>query len=483
MSGCKIFCGKWILEKSVHIKFCIKKLRIMQHFNALRNTQYGIRNMEYIVRIPYCVLFEIIAPALKRILNISLFLLCLFSSSAWPQMDDYAPGAVHSNTSQPGHYKFYGEYGLWVEMKEREIVVHWITAREDSGFLYVFQDENPLHSITTSIGLAHRAAFALQDRQDITIHYGSLDNPADHHQTTLFLSRDPERPPVQVDGVDSLLVVGDVHGEYDTLVRLLTNAKILNSDLSWRAKRAHLIFMGDLFDRGDDVVKTLWFLYRLEKEAQARGGRVHILLGNHEVMAFLNDLRYTSEKEQMIAQRHGVGYTGMFDIRESVLGSWLASKPGMLKINNILLAHGGVSLPFSVHSLNSFNDSLYAYLHEKEFPSLLRDGVSTVRGDATLYARRLYFFFGDNSVFWFRGYVLSDTLKKELNKVLDKFSARHHVVAHTPVPHIRAFYGDKIFAVDLHKPASELLLFVRTTYRYKIYRYPTEGKAEPLENI
>ena len=170
----------------------------------------------------------------------------------------------------------------------------------------------------------------------------------------------------------------------------------------------------------------------------------------------------------------------MFDIHESVLGSWLASKPAMLKINSILFAHGGVTRPYTVFSLKSFNDSLYAYLHEAEFPSLLKDGVSTVRGNATLYARRLYFFFGDNSVFWDRGYILSDTLKSDLKKVLDKFDAKYHVVAHTPVTHIQSFYNGKVFAVDLHNPATEMLLMIYTPYRYKTYRYPLEGKAEPL---
>lgn len=415
--------------------------------------------------------------------SISLLLLCLLCFPAWPQMDDYAPGLKQDSVSHPENYKFYGEYGLWVEMKDQEITVHWITASPDSGFLVVLQNARPLHSFTTPFNLAHRVAFHFQEEQNITIQYGGLGNPSDRHQTTLYLSENPGRSTVQVDGVDSIMALGDIHGEYDTLVRLLVNAKILNPDLSWRAKRAHLVFMGDLFDRGDDVVKTLWFLYRLEREAEARGGKVHILLGNHEIMAFLNDLRYTSEKENLIAQHHGTGYTEMFDIHQSILGNWLASKPGMLKINNILFAHGGVSPPFTVYSLNSFNDSLYAYLHEKEFPSLLKDGVSTVRGDAMLYARRLYFFFGDNSVFWHRGYILSDTLKKDLNKVLDKFNARHHVVAHTPVPRISAFYGDRVWAVDLHKPAAELLLFVRTDFRYKIYRYPLEGKAERLDNI
>ena len=47
-----------------------------------------------------------------------------------------------------------------------------------------------------------------------------------------------------------------------------------------------MVFLGDLFDRGNDVVRTLWFIYRLEREARKQGGAIHVVLGNHEIMTF-----------------------------------------------------------------------------------------------------------------------------------------------------------------------------------------------------
>jgi hypothetical protein len=317
----------------------------------------------------------------------------------------------------------HGEYGLWVKVKNDEVLVHWITMQSDSGFLEVFSNDALMFSFKTPVGLAHHAAFVKEANQNIKIRYGGLSVPSDRHETILYFSETEKNREVQFEKVDSVFVVGDVHGEYERLIHLLINAGLLHQDLTWRAKRAHIVFMGDLFDRGQDVIKTLWFLYRMERQARARGGRLHVLLGNHEIMAFLNDLRYTSAKEKRVARYFNTGYTTMFDIKRSILGGWLASKPGMIKINNILFAHGGVAPEFTVYSLRSFNDSLYAYLHENEFPLLLKEGVSAVRGNATLYARRLYFFFGDNSPFWHRGYILSDTLKNDLNKALDKFDA------------------------------------------------------------
>jgi hypothetical protein len=416
----------------------------------------------------------------RHFFSLSILFLTIIVIPFFPQATGIDADHPRETLSLPEKSKVYGEYGLWVAINANEVLVHWMTMQTDSGFLEVLSNDAVIYSFKTPVGLAHRAVFVRETDQDIKIRYGGLGVPSDRHETILYFSETEKNREVQFEKVDSIFVVGDVHGEYERLIQLLTNAGLLHADLTWRARRAQIVFMGDIFDRGQDVIKTLWFLYRIEREVRARGGRMHILLGNHEIMTFLNDLRYTAEKETLIARYHNTDYTTMFDVKHSILGRWLASKPGMIKINNILFAHGGVGSTFSVHSLRSFNDSLYAYLHEDEFPRLLEDSVSTVRGNATLYARRLYFFFGENSPFWHRGYILSDTLKDDLKKTLDKFDARYHVVAHTPGPNIRTFYNGKIFAVDLHKPASEMLLFVRLTRRYRYYRFVLEGKAVPL---
>ena len=65
----------------------------------------------------------------------------------------------------------------------------------------------------------------------------------------------------------------------------------------WAGGRAHLVQVGDVLDRGLEGPKALDLLIRLEAQAQKAGGRVHALLGNHEVMNMLGDLRYVSADE------------------------------------------------------------------------------------------------------------------------------------------------------------------------------------------
>ncbi|MFQ6114167.1 MAG: metallophosphoesterase [bacterium] len=382
--------------------------------------------------------------------------------------------------------KLNGEYGLWVEERGGRIVINWITQDPDSGFLKVLNNDTQRVYSTTPSSQAHRIAFEKPDAKSLVLQYGGLKNDLDKHATTIYLNRSKPERKYTFNKVDSVYVFGDVHGEYNNLIQILRKVKIIDSNLNWIANRKHLVFLGDIFDRGYDVTKTLWFLYNLEKQAKEHGGYVHILLGNHEIMTFSNDLRYLSAKENLIAKLHSTEYSNMFDIHHSILGEWLASKPGIIKINKILFAHGGVTPYYTNYSIESFNDSLYSYLHDDLFKYLLADS-STIdsllltHADSLQFGRRLHYFFADNSVFWHRGYVVTDTLESDLKKVLKKFKSKLHVVGHTTVNTIQEFYDGKVIAVDLEKPVTEMLLLVRKgSKKYRRYKYDLNGTLESL---
>ncbi|MBD3288314.1 hypothetical protein GF337_05880, partial [candidate division KSB1 bacterium] len=239
-------------------------------------------------------------------------------------------------------FRLDGEYGLWVEDKNDSIFVHWLTMKPDSGFLKVLYNDSTIHYQTTRTSYAHSAAFPLEIRDEIAIKYGGINNKKDRNETRLYLNYEQNRRSVWNDA-DSIFVVGDVHGRYDRLTALLQNAKVIDSNLKWQAGTSHFVFLGDIFDRGHDVIKTLWFIYQMEMDAEKKGGRVHFLLGNHELLVLQNDLRYTSGKERLVAQYHNTTYPNLFNMDESVIGKWMGSKFGILKIDDILFAHGGIT--------------------------------------------------------------------------------------------------------------------------------------------
>ena len=98
-------------------------------------------------------------------------------------------------------------------------------------------------------------------------------------------------------GVDKIVAVGDVHGAYDALLETLQVAGVLDEQLSWAGGDTHLVFTGDLLDRGPDSRLVMDLVMRLEQESVLAGGQVHQLLGNHEVMNLIGDVRYVSDLE------------------------------------------------------------------------------------------------------------------------------------------------------------------------------------------
>jgi hypothetical protein len=390
-----------------------------------------------------------------------------------------------------------GEYGLRVTDTNGVIGVGWLTEGSKVGVLRVLAGDSVLLDVSTPAAGSHYTTFP-RPHTDVELRYGAAgEDPL--YSTTLFLEEDRPRETGELSGIDSLFVVGDTHGEFDHLRQLLTNAGLIDADTHWTGGRRHVVFLGDLFDRGSDVTRTLWFLYRLEREARVAGGGAHVVLGNHETMIFTDDLRYVSAKEQLVARLHGVSYQEMFDIRTTVLGRWLAGRPGLMEVDGVLMAHGGVVPELRPHSVAAVNDSLRSFLAEDLFyrwsdstmaltsDSTLAEAVrdqydQVIVMDSAAIARRQALVFDENSILWYRGYVQSDTLGAALDRTLENFGADMHVVGHTPVPSVAVRYGGRLVAVDLLDPVTEMLLLTRAPDgERRAWRFRLEGPPEPLD--
>ncbi|TCO58131.1 calcineurin-like phosphoesterase family protein [Actinocrispum wychmicini] len=79
-------------------------------------------------------------------------------------------------------------------------------------------------------------------------------------------------------------MVGDVHGHRAELADALVAAGLLDEGGNWAGGAAHLWFLGDFVDRGPDGIGVIDLVMRLSKDAEAAGGEVDSLLGNHEIL-------------------------------------------------------------------------------------------------------------------------------------------------------------------------------------------------------
>ena len=88
-----------------------------------------------------------------------------------------------------------------------------------------------------------------------------------------------------------IVVIGEVQGSAATVTKLLTHLGLVDAQGHWTGGDTVLVQTGDLMDGGEHVRTVLDLFMRLQEEAPTAGGRVIVLLGNHEAMNILGELR------------------------------------------------------------------------------------------------------------------------------------------------------------------------------------------------
>jgi hypothetical protein len=260
-------------------------------------------------------------------------------------------------------------------------------------------------------------------------------------------------------------VLSDLHGNWEGTVSLLEAHGIVDRELRWSWGRGHLVVVGDVVDRGDGQTELLWLLRSLESQAEEAGGRVHVLLGNHETMLMRGDERYLSPADCSAWAGLEGGVRTLFGPR-SEIGRWLRTRSAVLRLGDVLFVHGGLSPALLERFSNpeSLNVAVRAALDEPGRPFLL----------------------GPDGPFWYRGLVPGEETKRpdatteDVDRALRAFRARRVVVGHSTLPGITAFHGGRVLAVDAGlkdgNPGEILLL-----ENGRAFRGFATGGRQPLE--
>ncbi len=98
---------------------------------------------------------------------------------------------------------------------------------------------------------------------------------------------------------DRVVAVGDLNGAYDVLVEILLGTEIIDERERWIGGPAHLILIGDIFNRGPNAREIFQLVGELSAKAEKKRGRVTILLGNHETMVALGNEAYCTTEEYL----------------------------------------------------------------------------------------------------------------------------------------------------------------------------------------
>lgn len=198
-----------------------------------------------------------------------------------------------------------------------------------------------------------------------------------------------------------VVAVGDVHGAYPELVSILQRTGIIDNSLNWKGGRTTLVQVGDVLDRGPESRKALDLLMKLEGQAAQRDGKVVALLGNHEAMDMVGDLRYVSPAEyqafatnqsarvrdqafqdyQKFISQHGGNASGapdrdkwmaehplgFFELRDAYgpngeYGRWFRKHDAAAQIGDTIFLHGGLNPDLHYRSIEEINKRIHTEL-------------------------------------------------------------------------------------------------------------------------
>lgn len=237
--------------------------------------------------------------------------------------------------------------------------------------------------------------------------------------------------------VKKFIALSDIHGQHHIFIELLKKHQVIDSTEAWIYGDGHLVIVGDVMDRGPKVTESLWFLYKLEKEAAAAGGKVHTLLGNHELMVMHGDMGYVNGKYRYTSGITQKAYPDFFN-DQTILGQWLRSKNIVTVINDFGFVHGGFSKKVieKENSLSTLNDMFKTQIVPR----------GEIAYDSTNLLSMLYF---DNGPLWYRGYANPEGFDElTADSILAALDIKSIVVGHTSMPKIVSIHDDKILLVD-----------------------------------
>jgi hypothetical protein len=249
------------------------------------------------------------------------------------------------------------------------------------------------------------------------------------------------------DNVSEIIVISDIEGNFNGLYSFLISNRVMDKNYNWTFGKGHVVFLGDFVDRGNESIQVLWLIYKLEQEAMKQDGKVHYILGNHEVLnmqgAGYTDNRYKNDVQSSTTKITFDESHNILHSAKSELGKWLRTKNAIEKIGNYTFVHGGIS-----PRILSFKPDLDI------INNTIRENIEY---DLYNYPKRnklANFLIGREGPFWFRGlamkYKYYDKIsQEEFKQIQTYFNSLKFVIGHTSVNDIQTDFDGALIKIDV----------------------------------
>lgn len=240
--------------------------------------------------------------------------------------------------------------------------------------------------------------------------------------------------------IEKIVVIGDIHADYEILLAILKKAGLINDKLEWIGGKTYLVMIGDLVDgkaridnwTGDSDLKVINFLEKLIKKAKQKGGDVIILLGNHEFMNIQGNFSYSGDHgiKEMGGELKRLKYFNN-QFRKFAKKCYLA-----VNIGGWIFSHAGIPPEISKkYSIPKLNAILQKFLSN----------------EMSLHEDNIFFdiISGENGILTTREFGLNNINCKRLLATLSNLKAEHMVIGHTVQRKVNYICNNKLWRVDV----------------------------------
>lgn len=271
--------------------------------------------------------------------------------------------------------------------------------------------------------------------------------PADNSSFTLQIHQDIQTPDAIYNDGEPIVALSDIESGFAAFRQFLVSHGVADQQLNWTFGKGHLVLVGDFVDRGASTTQVLWAIYKLEQSAKQYGGKVHFVMGNHEIKNLQGNFQAANEKYFYIAGMLGKQQYQLFD-DHALLGRWLASKNVLEVINGVAFVHGGLHPDIAKYQLSV-----------ADINQIVRSGYRTLYYTPTTITAESFLRSSTTGLAWYRGYFKDDLTQQQVEQALTAVQAKAVVVGHTLQGEVKALYNHKVFAIDVRHPKDYLSSF------------------------
>ncbi|HKC37712.1 MAG TPA: metallophosphoesterase [Chitinophagaceae bacterium] len=249
------------------------------------------------------------------------------------------------------------------------------------------------------------------------------------------------------ENASEIIVISDIEGNFNGLYSFLISNKVMDKNYNWIFGNGHVVFLGDFVDRGTQSIQVLWLIYKLEQEAMKQDGKVHYILGNHEILniqgAGYTDNIYIKNDQYSTTVTPFDESHKILHSTKTELGKWLRTKNSIEKIGNYIFVHGGISpkiLSFKP-DLDKINNTIRENIEDDLYNNPERNKLAN-------------FLIGREGPLWFRGLAIkykyyNKVSQSEFKQIQVYFNSPKIVIGHTPVNDIQTDFDGALVKTDV----------------------------------